>query len=155
MAIHPDHIIHYFHHGLDQLRDELLAYEAESDLWAVAGQINNSAGNLVLHLVGNLQHFIGEGIGNSGYVRDREFEFSAKNVDRATLLQEIEDCKMMLTEVIGKKADFSAPFPFDFTDTPGGTQGYSILRLLTHFYYHLGQVNYHRRLIGSYPKAKG
>ena len=69
----------YFNYYLDQLEHEIKLYNNEADIWTAIGETKNSAANLVLHIIGNLNHFIGATLGNSGYVRARDLEFSTKN----------------------------------------------------------------------------
>ena len=69
-----------FLRDLDKLKTEITSFKDEKKIWEISGDIKNSAGNLCLHLCGNLQHFIGAVLGNSGYVRNRDAEFSRKNV---------------------------------------------------------------------------
>jgi hypothetical protein len=73
---------HYktFLRDLEKLKTEISSFKDESNLWKISGDIKNSAGNLCLHLCENLQHFIGAVLGNSGCVRNRDAEFSRKNV---------------------------------------------------------------------------
>jgi hypothetical protein len=82
-----------FIRDLDGLINELKLYENENDMWKVEGDITNTAGNLCLHLVGNLQHFIGKELGKTDYVRVWEREFSLKNVSRQTLIKQVEEAK--------------------------------------------------------------
>lgn len=143
-----EHLILLFHRELDKLKSELLAYQNEKNLWLIEKDISNSAGNLALHLVGNLNHFIGAVLGNTGYIRKRDLEFSQKNVPRPELLSMIENTKSVITKTIKtlREEDLSAEYrrnPFESYMT---TQ-YFLLHLLTHLSYHLGQINYHRRLI--------
>ncbi|MCC6462547.1 MAG: DUF1572 family protein [Saprospiraceae bacterium] len=144
-----------FHHTLSELfaRDlrvlanEIHLYENEADLWIVRDGISNSAGNLCLHLLGNLQHFIGALLGNSGYVRDRDREFSDKNVPRAELLAGIETTIGVVTSTLNQlsAAQIEAEFPVKKRDQTVTTE-HMLLHLFGHLSYHLGQVNYHRRL---------
>lgn len=144
-----------FHHTLSELfaRDlrvlanEINLYENEADLWIVRDGINNSAGNLCLHLLGNLQHFIGALLGNSGYLRDRDFEFAAKNLPRAELLAGIETTIGVVTSTLNQlsAAQIVAEFPVKKRDQTVTTE-HMLLHLFGHLGYHLGQVNYHRRL---------
>ena len=73
-------LLKLFERDLEALKTEIQAYSAEAALWKVQGTIKNSAGNLALHLAGNLQHFIGAILGNTGYIRNRDYEFSATDV---------------------------------------------------------------------------
>ncbi|WP_311136921.1 hypothetical protein [Chryseobacterium luquanense] len=80
-----------FTRDLNQLKKEIESSQNEDSIWKVDKSILNSAGNLTLHLVGNINHFIGAILGNSGYVRNRELEFSLKNIPRAELIEKIEN----------------------------------------------------------------
>ena len=68
-----------FSRDLLKLKTEIELYKKEEKLWCTDKNISNSAGNLCLHLVGNLNTYIGNEIGKTGYVRNRELEFSQKN----------------------------------------------------------------------------
>ncbi len=140
-----DYFISYFDRYLDQLKAEIMAYPNEKSLWQTAGTISNSAGNLACHLVGNLNHFVGAVIGKTGYQRNRPLEFSVRDLPREELLQQIEQTKVMMREVISN-TNLEAPFPEELYGEKGSNT-YFIMRFLAHFTYHLGQINYHRRLI--------
>lgn len=140
------YLIHYFDRYLLQLKKEISSYSDESQLWIVAGEISNSAGNLCYHLLGNLNHFIGAIIGNTGYVRNRPLEFSIKNVPVVELVQMIEETREMIKRVI-IEADLSKDFPWEIYEEKGDRL-FFLLRFLSHLSYHIGQINYHRRLLG-------
>jgi hypothetical protein len=137
-----------FQKDLNKLKDEINLYKDENSLWIVKGGISNSAGNLCLHLIGNLNHFIGAVLGNTGYVRNREKEFSAKNLPRKELNKEIEKIIDVVNKTLNNlsEKDFEADFPLEKHGKIVITD-FMLLHLLTHFNYHLGQINYHRRLI--------
>ena len=61
-----------FIRDLEALKKEIRAYQNESKIWHSDENISNSAGNLCLHLIGNLKAFIGAQIGKTGYIRQRE-----------------------------------------------------------------------------------
>lgn len=143
-----EHLKRLFSRDLDKLISELNLYQNESHLWLLDKDISNTAGNLALHLVGNLNHFIGASIGNTGYVRQRDLEFSQKNIPREDLISSVEATKLMIAEVLDKvtEADLNKEFrrnPFE----EYMTTEFFLLHLLTHLSYHLGQINYHRRLL--------
>ncbi len=133
---------------LDLLAKEIEAYPNEESLWAVKGDIKNSAGNLCLHLCGNLQHFIGAILGNSGYVRDRDAEFASKNIPKSTLMDQIRQTKNAIAKTFASMKDTSlgANYPVNVFGEPMTTE-YFLVHLATHLTYHRGQVNYHRRLL--------
>lgn len=134
--------------NLESLQKEVESYRNESSLWLIDGQVSNSGGNLCMHLTGNLQKYIGAVLGGTGYVRDRPFEFSGKNIPRATLLEQIQETIRVVDTVMGQLSaeDMEKEYPEEVTDGRVST-GYFLTFLATHFSYHLGQINYHRRLL--------
>lgn len=140
-------LLEIFERELDKLANEVNSYADESYLWTTRGEISNSAGNLCLHLLGNLNHFIGATLGENGYARNRDGEFSSKNVSRQDLLASIEKTKAVVRETLNKLPveRFEENFPVEKHDKTVKTD-FMLLHLLAHFNYHLGQINYHRRL---------
>src|SRR4030095_16596574 len=106
-------LIELFQKELDKLKAEIDLYETEENLWKVPEGIKNSGGNLCLHLVGNLQHFIGATLGDSGYIRNRDAEFKLKNIPRQKLLEEIENTKKIVVDTLEQvsKKDLEKEFP--------------------------------------------
>lgn len=147
MIMQNQTFIHFFERDLLKLKDELTLYKAESDMWLVKGHISNSAGNLSLHLLGNLNHFIGATLGNTGYVRQRDLEFSTQNTPRAEILAAIDNVTGIVKTTLASlnDADFEKEFPLKMQEKTV-TTGQIMLHLLMHLSYHLGQINYHRRL---------
>lgn len=141
-------LLEIFERDLNKLKDEISLYRDENSLWIVKKEISNSAGNLCLHLIGNLNHFIGATLGNTGYVRNRDNEFAAKNILRQDLISEIEKTIEVVFNTLNKLSaeDFEKDFPVQKHDKIVKTD-FMLLHLLTHFNYHLGQINYHRRMI--------
>jgi hypothetical protein len=137
-----------FRRDLEKLITELNQYNDESKIWYTEKGISNSAGNLALHLVGNLNTYIGHHLGDTGYVRNRDLEFSQKNVPRTTLVQMIADTITMIDTTLGKltPTQVDALYPIEVFDGPIYTS-YFLVHLSGHLAYHLGQVNYHRRLL--------
>lgn len=142
------HLVVLFHKNLDQLKLELEQYSTESSLWVVPEGISNCAGNLALHLVGNLNHFIGATIARTGYKRQRDLEFTQKHIPLAVILSSIDDTKEMITQSL---TDLSvSDLEKEYRRNPLEdymTTEYFLLHLLSHLSYHLGQINYHRRLL--------
>src|SRR5215813_3056580 len=95
----PQNFKELFVRELDNLHKEIFACD-ESKLWNIAGEVKNSPGNLCLHLLGNLNDNIGALLGKTGYVRNREQEFSLKNIPKAKLLSDITDTKTMVENVL-------------------------------------------------------
>ncbi len=148
--MNPTELNRLFQRDLEKLGTELSAYLDESKIWIVDKEIANSAGNLAIHLFGNLRTFIGKDLGNIPYERNREREFAAKGISRAELLEELGLVKSVVSDSLldlepdqlGEKS-IQTFFGYEMT------VGYFLVHLYGHFNYHLGQVNYHRRLLGE------
>lgn len=136
--------------GLQQLKKEMSAYTNEQDLWLMEGEIPNSAGNLCLHLCGNLQHYIGTVLGNSGYIRQRDAEFSTKDVPVAELLSLIDTTMAVVSHTLDNldAKILVKDYPEQIFSSPMTTE-YFLIHLASHLGYHLGQINYHRRLLAA------
>ena len=139
-----------YQRDLDKLKIEVGQYASDEQLWSVSDGITNSGGNLALHLVGNLKYFIGAVLGKSGYVRDRDAEFALKSVSQADLLTAIDEASEAVTSTLAKlnADDLAAIYPIEVFGHPMTTEAF-LIHLSTHLNYHLGQINYHRRLTGS------
>ncbi|MFV8361077.1 DUF1572 family protein [Flavobacterium sp. LS1P3] len=137
-----------FSRDLNQLKTEIESYQNESDIWAIQKGIANSAGNLCLHLVGNLNTYIGAQYGKTGYIRNRPLEFSLKDIPRVELLSKIEETIVVVDNALNNisEVELKKEYPLlvfkDKTST-----GFMLIHLTTHLAYHLGQINYHRRLL--------
>ena len=129
---------------LNKLIEEIEAYPDEQSLWVLKGDIKNSAGTLAYHLCGNLNEYIGNIMGKTGYVRNRPLEFSIRDVPKKDLINWINETSEMIGEVV-PKLDLEEPFPKN-TWGMEMSRGAALLRLLWHLGWHLGQINYHRRL---------
>jgi uncharacterized damage-inducible protein DinB len=137
-----------FKRDLEKLEQEISAYAIDANLWVVEKNIANSGGNLCLHLIGNLKTFIGKELGGFNYTRDRDAEFSTKGVQRNVLLAAIVDTREMVDSSLAKleQDDLSRMFPV-LVFSERTTIEYMLVHLATHLTYHLGQINYHRRLL--------
>jgi len=143
-------LIDLYERDLGKLKDEIQQYADEADLWKTGKGITNSAGNLCLHLTGNLKHFFGAVLGGTGYVRERDAEFANKNVSRSEMLADIDATLDVVRSTLAGlvENDFDKPYPIEVFGHPM-TTGYFLVHLTTHFNYHLGQINYHRRLVAG------
>jgi len=137
-----------FLRDLAKLRTEIELYKNEHKIWYTEGEITNSAGNLCLHLIGNLNAYIGAVLGNTGFVRDRPSEFSLRDVPRAELLKMIDDTIAVIATTLDNlnEAILTQDYPVEITEGIVNT-GYFLTHLSSHLMYHLGQINYHRRLL--------
>jgi hypothetical protein len=136
-----------FERDILKVQEEIRAYKNESDMWKTSESFTNSAGTLCLHLTGNLNHFIGAVMGQTGYVRQRELEFSMRDQSRESLLDGLTNALKMVRETLPKlkDGDFEKDFPIDFLGQRKTLQ--VMIILIAHLNYHLGQINYHRRML--------
>jgi len=131
---------------LDALRREVELYPTDAALWSEVPGLPNSGGTLTLHLVGNLRSFIGATLGQTGYVRDRDAEFSVRGMSRPELSALIAAARREVADTM-RSLDVSA-LPTEFPVAVGGVSlptELFLLHLLSHLGYHLGQIDYHRR----------
>jgi hypothetical protein len=139
-----------FARDLAQLRKEIELYTNENNLWKVEHDIKNSAGNLCLHLIGNLNAFIGKTIGKTDFVRNRDLEFSIKNVPREELLDKIDKTIQVVNQSLSNLDEnaLKEEFPILIFEKKSSVE-FMMIHLSTHLSYHLGQINYHRRLLDN------
>jgi hypothetical protein len=130
------------------LERELDLYPDEASIWKELPGLPNSAGTLFLHVSGSLQHFFGAVLGRSGYTRDREAEFSKRDVPRHALQQELLGARQGVIAGFANLTEDSLEqvFPANFADAPFSTR-LTLLQFLSHLAYHLGQIDYHRRMV--------
>ncbi len=143
-------LIKIFKRDLDRLKGEIESYNDEKNLWVLKDGISNCAGNLCLHLVGNLNHFIGAEFGNSGYVRQRDLEFSLKDVPRAELIKQVNEVKFIVEKTLKTltQDDLQKEYSRRASEDKMTTE-FFLTHLIAHLAYHLGQINYHRRLLDA------
>jgi hypothetical protein len=140
-------IAEIFNCDLNKLKIEISSYANETKLWASEKNIKNAGGNLCLHLIGNLKQFIGSVLGKRPYERNRDAEFSLNNISKKELLKEIDVTMKLVAETINSlnEDDFIKIYPVDVFNKPM-TTGFFLMSLIAHLNYHLGQINYHRRM---------
>lgn len=138
-----------FRRDIGRLREEVLAFGDSAALWKTAPGVTNSAGNLALHLEGNLREFIGRQLGGIAYERDRPLEFAARGLAAAELANRITALEDLIPGLIAAldQTALEAMFPH----APAGSEPMNTLRFLIHLHghltYHLGQINYLRRML--------
>lgn len=133
---------------LRDVRKEVECYPDDLALWRVAPGTNNPGGNLALHLAGNMEHYFGAVLGRSGYVRDRDAEFSRRGLTRAQVIAEVDRAITAVDDALSQLTDeeLNQPFP----ERQGGMRlltGQFLIHCLAHMGYHLGQLDYHRRMV--------
>jgi len=138
----------FYERDLHRLIEEVNLFRKEDDLWKTRGSVKNSCGNLALHIIGGLNHLIGTTLAQTGYVRDRDQEFIRKGVERKDLVAQLEALIPMINETLNAftPEDMEAEYPIPFDDMRT-SNSYVLVQLLLHLNYHLGQVNYLRRIL--------
>lgn len=146
MAEPVEELLELFTRDLERLESELIQISVE-DLWATKPGVVNSVGILAQHIVGNLNHFIGTALGKTKYIRDREKEFTETGVSVNKLVSDLKETRQMISKILPSldRETLSEPYPLDIP------MDYSVNKFLYHLYghlnYHLGQVNYLRRIL--------
>jgi uncharacterized damage-inducible protein DinB len=138
----------FFERDFLKMKEEILLYAHEDDLWLKQPNISNSAGNLFLHIMGNLRHFIGATLGKTGYVRNRDYEFSASGVSISEMMEEWDQTAKDVQLGLSKVGDeqMKEAFPLEKHGEIVSNE-FMLMHLYSHLNYHLGQINYHRRLL--------
>ncbi|WP_310377645.1 DUF1572 family protein [Flavobacterium sp.] len=137
-----------FNRDLNRLKAEIGLYQDESCIWHIEKSISNSARNLCLHLIGNLNTYIGATLGNTNYIRNRALEFSTKDIPKKVLIEKIEETRSIIIETLSNLSleTLKTEYPLLVLETKTTTE-FFLIHLATHLNYHLGQINYHRRLL--------
>jgi hypothetical protein len=137
-----------FNRDLNRLKQEIELYKNDKTLWRTEKSIKNSGGNLCMHIIGNLKTFIGNGLAGTNYVRQRELEFSAKDVDRNEMLKQIDETIAVVNQGLNQltEAQLKGNFPIVIWEEATGMI-FTLIHLHAHLNYHLGQINYHRRML--------
>jgi hypothetical protein len=146
----PQHLAELFARDIKRLDTGVEAYPTDEALWNTSGSVKNPGGTLCLHLCGNLRHFVGHVLGGLPYTRDRAHEFGARGLTKAELLAEVESTQHDVAYALARLAPelLEAPYPVRVLDREWNT-GSFLLHLYGHLNYHLGQLDYHRRMIDA------
>ena len=141
-------LANFYERDIRKLIEEVNLFNNEENLWRTRGSVKNSCGNLVLHIVGGLNYLIGVTLAHTKYVRDRDQEFIRKGVERKDMVAQLEKLIPMINETVNALTpeDMDAEYPI-FFDKPETSVSYVLVQLLLHLNYHLGQVNYLRRVL--------
>jgi hypothetical protein len=140
--------INLYAQDLSKLRNEIQAFQSEQNLWLNTAGIHNSAGNLCLHLVGNLNTYIGFQLGQIPYIRNREQEFLLRDIPQTELLARVEDTRLRVGSSLELLDPTSLSQEHSFLVWEEKTSiEFLLTRLYGHFHYHLGQINYLRRIL--------
>jgi hypothetical protein len=148
-------LVQIYDRDLAKLKHEVEQYSDAADMWMTGGDIPNSGGNLALHIIGNLQHFIGATLGNTGYIRDREREFSDSDIPREEMVESIDNTRAVVTDTLSALTaeQLEEVYPLEVLGQTHKTL-FFLTHLATHLNYHLGQINYHRRILSKQLKGE-
>jgi len=141
-------LVDFYERDIRKLIEEVNSFRNEENLWRTQGSVKNSSGNLVLHIIGGLNYLIGATLAHTGYVRDRDQEFIRKGVKRKELVTQLEDLIPMTSRTLNAltSEQMETEYPI-FFDKPKTSTSYVLTQLLVHLNYHLGQINYLRRIL--------
>ena len=138
-------LTNFYERDIRKLIEEVNLFKNEENLWRTQGSVKNSSGNLVLHIIGGTNHLIGATLAHTGYVRDRSLEFAKKGVARKDLVDQLEKLIPLVSKTLSA-IDIEAEYPMIFDDATR-SNSYVLTQLVLHLNYHLGQVNYLRRIL--------
>ncbi len=135
---------------------EVAACADDTSLWDVRPGVTNSVGNLALHVCGNLQHFVGQVLGKTGYARQRDREFNQRDGSRGDVVGELQTTIGMMATVLPTLS--STTLESDFPEQVGGqtiNTAQFLVHLGAHLSFHLGQAGYLRRVIAGENSSTG
>jgi hypothetical protein len=140
-------LANFYERDIRKLIDEVNLFKNEDDLWRTQGSVKNSGGNLVLHIIGGTNHLIGATLAQTGYVRNRNQEFTRKGVERKVLVAQLEELIPLINKTLNAftREQMEAEYPLIFDDMKR-SNSYVLTQLALHLNYHLGQINYLRRI---------
>ena len=141
-------LANFYERDIRKLIEEVNLFKDEKNLWKTQGSVKNSCGNLVLHIAGGLNHYVGATLAQTGYTRDRDQEFIRKGFDRKDLVAQLEALIPLVNKTVTalNQNDMEADFPILYDNQTSSTS-YVLVQLLAHLNYHLGQINYLRRIL--------
>jgi uncharacterized damage-inducible protein DinB len=143
----------YFGHMAQRVEQIVRSVPVES-LWIKPFSFGNSIGHLVLHLTGNLNHYIGAVIAGTGYVREREKEFIDPNhptVDE--LLARYHEAVALVVRTLHELDDEGFAVPVEH-QVPIKSRLGLFLVCASHMNNHIGQMTYLVQAINSEAKQE-
>ena len=137
-----------FSRDLTRLGKQIEAFPNDETLWQTLPGVLNPAGNLALHIAGNLREFVGRQLGQLPYKRNRELEFSLRGMSRLELGARVAELRESIPAVI---RDLSAEqmemeYPEVVLEVATTTRQF-LIHLYGHLNWHLGQIDYLRRIL--------
>jgi hypothetical protein len=139
-----------YRRDITKVIQELEAFPDDETLWRILPGISNSAGNLVLHLEGNLREYIGRQLGHVPFGRQRDLEFSQSGIPRIELIRRMSEVKELIPEILSSlsDADLEAAYPEVMFGATRSVRQY-LWHTHGHLNFHLGQIDYLRRILTS------
>jgi uncharacterized damage-inducible protein DinB len=124
------------HKWADSLSDE--------QFWRNPYSYGNSVGHLVLHLTGNLNYYIGAQIAGTGYIRDRDLEFTeTRRPRKAAVLRKFDDTISMVLASLQHQTEADWTLPYSAEREPEAEDRFrAFLHCATHLFHHVGQIIY-------------
>ena len=132
-------LANFYERDLRKLIEEINLFKREQNLWRTYGSVK------ILHIIGGSNYLIGNKLAHTGYVRDRDQEFIKKGLAREALVVQLEQLILLIKKTLNE-LDMDAEYPMMFDDAIR-SNGYVLTQLALHLNYHLGQVNYLRRVL--------
>ena len=119
---------------------------SEQEFWTNPYPYGNSMGHLVLHITGNLNYYIGAQLAATGYVRDREREFTENNPpSKAETIDALATAIATVSVVLEQQVDKDWATPYTADGVDDVHDRFSIfLRCAVHFHHHIGHMSYVR-----------
>jgi hypothetical protein len=141
---------------LEGFEREIMMFSDDSSPWLTLPGVSNSAGNLAMHVAGNLQHYVGAVLGGTGYVRDRELEFARRSGTRGMVIAELRRAADAVRSVLPQvnEAVLDSDFPEAVMGMHVRTQVF-LIHLCAHAGFHLGQAGYLRRALTGVATSSG
>ena len=135
---------------------EVELFPDDESLFRTLPGVTNSAGNLALHVCGNLKHFVGAVLGGSGYLRDRDAEFATRSGRREDLVRELRETAAVVGDTLGRLPDgtLDDPYPQPYGGLTLPCRLF-LLHLAVHLSFHLGQAGYLRRVLTADGRSVG
>lgn len=134
---------YYFQDFLDRVQ-ALASDLSDDEFWLNPYPYGNSIGHLVLHIMGNLNYYIGAQLAATGYLRDREREFTENSpLSKAETLQKLATTIRTVIATLEKQqaTDWTMPYSADGVDDVHDRFNI-FLRCAVHFHHHIGHMSY-------------
>ena len=135
---------------------EMALFPDDESIWKTTRGMANPAGNLALHVAGNLQHFVGAVLGGTGYRRNRELEFSRRTGTRGDVAAELQAAASVVRQVLPGLPEerLAAIYPETLNGHALRTDRF-LMHLCVHAGYHLGQAASVRRVLTGDDRSSG